>query len=357
MLAVWSFQGVGAARLEALRETVPAREWFSTDVRDLAAHLDLRDADRVAFEACPSLEQRAEKVHVMMTCSRQRVCFRGEPEYPARLASIANAPPLLFFYGPGATASVREVVAIVGTRKTQGEWLAVAKRLAAGCSEQGLAVVSGMAEGVDSAAHLGTLSARGVTWAFVAQGLDELDAGQKVIGRKLLRGGGTIFTIYPPGHRPTQGQFVQRNRLISGSAGATVMVRGKKDSGARHTTQAAFEQGRAVLAVPTAPFDTLGGLERELFEQGARVCYGPTDVLAALGLTTTRTHFVAVERGVVSEQTQQIFAQLPVGLFDMEAAVQAVPSEETGTIAAALMELELAGWVVQKTGRRYEKRE
>ncbi len=357
VLALWSFRGVGAIRLEKLASVVPRDEWLSTKPYVLAHHLRLKEDERAELSRWSSLDQRADEVLAKMETSNQHVCFLGEPAYPPLLVNTPDPPPLLFHEGPGATTSVRAVVSIVGTRSTNADWIALATALAADCSRQGLLVASGAAEGIDTAAHLGAVRVRGLSWAFIAQGLDEMDPNQGRVRDQILPFGGTIFTEYPPGHRPTRGQFVHRNRLIAGCAAATVMVRGADDSGAGYTTDSAFSLGRPVLTVPPGPFDRQGNLAKKLLKQGARACYDVSDVLEVLGLTPSRTQLVVAKRGEITDESRAVFERLPTGLFDMEEAVAALPLESSGTISAALMELELAGWVVQKTGRRYEKRE
>jgi len=354
-VAMWSFRGVGAKGFRTLEQLVPRAEWFDHSLRDLAGLLGLNEAHLEEMVRCESLERKADQLVEHLRKEGIRVCFRGEPRYPPLLGELEGSPPLLFYQGPGATAQARGVVAIVGTRKTSHEWLKVARTLAADCCAQGLVVASGAAEGIDTAAHSGALSKRGVTWAFVASGLDELDEAPRQIVDQILPGGGSVFTEYPPGTRAEKGLFVQRNRLISGSAGAMVMVRGAEDSGARHTAAAASKQGRRVLACPTMPLDRLGGLERVLLRAGARPCFDVGDVLASLGLVKMRVQRPLANRQPISDDARLVFDALPVGLFDMESAVAALPAQETGAIAAALMELELAGWVLQRTGRRYEK--
>lgn len=357
VLALWSFRGVGAIRLEKLASLIPRSEWLATKPSLLAQHLSLKEDELAELSGWSSLDARADAVLTTMKGSNQRLCFLGDPAYPPLLAQTPDAPPLLFHDGPGATASVRGVVSIVGTRSTNPDWLNLAGALAADCSSQGLLVASGAAEGIDSAAHLGAVGMRGLSWAFIAQGLDEMDSNQKLVADRILPLGGTVFTEYPPGHRPTKGQFVHRNRLIAGCAAATVMVRGADKSGAHYTTDTAFTLGRPVLTVPPGPFDRQGNLAKVLLKKGARACYDVSDVLEALGLIRTRTQLVVAQRGEITDESRSVFARLPTGLFEMEEAVAALPDQSSGAISAALMELELAGWVVQKTGRRYEKRE
>lgn len=358
VLAMWSFQGVGAIGLDTLEALVPKRQWLTLPLRELVALADLKADVRERVLACGSLEARADRFETRLKQTGQRVCFEGDREYPSRLAGVRGAPPLLFYKGPGAVARPRAHVAIVGTRHPDKDWEKWTVGLSRTCAEQGLVVASGGAEGIDTAAHLGALRGKGVTWAFVASGLEEIDAAPRAIVGPVLAAGGTVFSEYPPDVRANAGLFVQRNRLISGSADAIVLVRGKEDSGARHTAEAARRQQRALLAVPGNPRETGAELCRDFLRIGALPCFDVSDVLTAVGLVEmTAVPEELEERGPVSDDSRAVFEALPRGIFDMELAVAAVPQKSSGAVAAALMELELASWLVTRSGRRYEKRE
>lgn len=359
MLALWSCEGVGAQAFERLMRLVPIAQWLSTPWRELVAMLDVSSSTREQLLAGLTLEARLAKLEKRLAEGRQKVCFKGDPQYPAALVGVRSAPPLLFYAGPGAVDQMRGRVAIVGTRKTDGDWLAWTRRFGMTCAQQSLVVVSGAAEGIDTNAHKGALDGRGLTWAFVASGLDQIDPTPKEIVTELYRRGGTVFSEYPPGVRAHKGLFVQRNRLISGSAQVVVCVRGEADSGARHTAAAAVTQGRALLAVPGDPLRPSGGeLSQQLLREGAKPCFDVSDVLAAMGLIVMPVPEIMVpEKGEVSDEARAVFDALPPGLFDMEKAIAAVPAHSSGAVSAAMMELEISGWLVPRSGRRYEKRE
>jgi DNA protecting protein DprA len=358
VLGVWSFQGVGPKALARLSGRIPRREWFSAPWPELVARLELKAEAAEGLLRYRSLEERVVELEQRLAGARQGVCFQGDPQYPARLAEVDTAPPLLFYRGPGAVAQTRGRVAIVGTRHTTKEWLSWTARFSRSCAQQSLVVASGAAEGVDTAAHTGALWGRGITWAFVASGLDQIDPTPKEIVDRLLAAGGTVFSENPPGTRAIEGLFVRRNRLISGCADVVVVVRGAEDSGARHTAKFASAQGRPLLAVPGLPDEPGGELCRTLLRQRARVCFDVSDVLAQLRLVTMPVAAPApVVRGDVSPEASAVFSSLPQGLFDIEQAIAAVAEVSSGAVSAALMELEIAGWLTSRSGRRYEKRE
>lgn len=359
VLALWSCEGVGPQAFDRVKRKVPVGQWLSKPWPELVAMLDVASSTKEQLLAGLTLEARLEQLEASMAKRRQRVCFKGDPQYPAALVGVRSAPPLLFYAGPGAVDQMRGRVAIVGTRKTDSDWLAWTRQFAKTCAQQSLVVVSGAAEGIDTNAHKGALEGRGLTWAFVASGLDQIDATPKEIATELYRRGGTVFSEYPPTVRANKGLFVQRNRLISGSAQVVVCVRGEADSGARHTAEAAVKQGRALLAVPGDPLRPKGGqLSQQLLREGARPCFDVSDVLAAMRLIEMPVPEIMVaEKGDVSDEARAVFEALPPGLFDMEKAIAAVPAHSSGAVSAAMMELEISGWLVSRSGRRYEKRE
>ncbi len=357
LVALWSFQGVGPKSVAVLAQRVPMAEWFSLPLQQLAVLMDANEPVAAALRECGSLERRAELLWHRLKDDRQRVCFRGEAAYPPLLVDTPTAPPLLFYRGQGARGSSRGQVAIVGTRRTTKEVLDFTRAFSRDCVDQGLLIASGAAEGVDTAAHEGALTGQGETWAFVASGLDQIDAAPLNIVRRLLTRGGTVFSEYPPGARANEGLFVQRNRLISGAAAVTVVVRGGEQSGARHTAEFAKKQGRRVMAVPAAPGTVGAELCQALLQQGAQVAFDATDVVRALALSalpvSTMRQAAAEE---VSATARQLYERMPSGPCDADEVFATSPERSSGALAAALLELELAAWVVVGTGRRYEKR-
>jgi DNA processing protein len=279
----------------------------------------------------------------------------GDREYPAGLVGLPSAPPVLFFRGPGAVEPLRGQVAIVGTRTTTQEWQDWTTALAEACAHEGLVVVSGGAEGIDSAAHAGAIGAGGVTWGFAASALDQLDDPPRRV-RDSLNARSTLFTSQPPGGRAEKGLFIQRNRFISGAAKVVVVVRGKDDSGARHTAQFAQEQKRALLVVPPSPVEPDAELCRTLLRAGAGPCFEVSDVVRALSLDPQTQAQQPVMKLPIDARSLALWRRLPAGPFSMEQALEALPELGSGEVTPMLIELELAGWVVPRTGRRYEKR-
>nr|WP_243695694.1 DNA-processing protein DprA [Rhodovulum adriaticum] len=203
----------------------------------------------------------------------------GAPGYPAALMDLSDAPPFLWALGRLDLAT-RPMVALVGARNASSLGTRMARRLAEGLTGAGFVIVSGLARGIDRAAHLAALE--GGTIAVQAGGIDipypaENTGLFRDIGEKGLR-----LSEHPPGLHPQARHFPQRNRIISGLARAVVVVEAAARSGSLITAKTALDQGREVLAVPGHPFDARAAGCNMLIRDGAVLVRGPDDVAEAL---------------------------------------------------------------------------
>jgi len=207
----------------------------------------------------------------------------GDPRYPARLAAIHDPPPFLWVVGK-LEALTLPAVAIVGSRAGSPYALEVATRLGSDLARRGVAVVSGLARGVDSAAHRGALEGSGTTIAVLGSGVDVIYPPEHAELAKNICDCGALLSEFPPGTPPLAGHFPQRNRLISGLSLAVVVVEAAEKSGSLITAGFALEQGREVLAVPG---NILGGRNRgahALLRDGAKIVESADDILEEIRL-------------------------------------------------------------------------
>lgn len=201
----------------------------------------------------------------------------AEPEYPALLAELADAPPLLYYRGQlrGQT----EVLAVVGARQATAYGKSAARTLAGEAAKKGIVVVSGLARGIDAAAHRGALESGGVTWAFQGCGLDYVyPAENKSLAEEILVKG-ALISEFVPGTPPRAENFPVRNRLISGCARGILVAEAAEKSGALITVDFALEQGREVYAVPGPIFSKMSRGTHHLLRQGAKIAEGIEDIL------------------------------------------------------------------------------
>ncbi len=268
-----------------------------------------------------------------------------DASYPASLMAITDPPPALWASGNLASLTSR-AVAIVGSRAGSPYALAVAERLAGDLASRGVTVVSGLARGVDSAAHRGAVAAGGPTVAVLGCGADVIyPAEHRTLARDIERDGAIVSEL-APGTPPKKQFFPLRNRIISGLARAVVIVEAGETSGSLITARCALEQGRDVLAVPG---NVLAGRNRgghALIRDGAKIVEAADDILEELGLPSAGA-------GRPGGPEDPVLAGLPAGEpCDLDAI-----AERTGLLPARLLprlfELELAGLIRRAGGGRF----
>lgn len=359
-VALWSLPGLGGVTLEALRQQVgDLGALLEVPVARWTARVPLKPATLDALGAVPTLAAIADALERRLAATRQELVFPGDRAWPSRLDDAPGMPPCLFKRGPGAASGPRRRAAIVGTRHPLSGALEGVLDFARALSRAGVGIVSGAAIGVDQAAHRGALAADGETWAFLGSALDQIDAAQRRICHDIVAHGGTVWSQFPPGARSNEGTFVQRNAVISAAADAVVVARAPNDSGARHTARAALAQGRPLLCMPGSPWDADCALSNQLLREGvATAAWGPAEVLRAVGLEGAEAPVSParpLDLGELGEAARRVYEALAQGPLDLDALVAGAPGLGSGQVAAAVLELELSGAVVQKTGRRYER--
>ena len=212
-----------------------------------------------------------------------RVVLLGDDWYPARLREIANPPALLYVRGSMAGEARR--VAVVGSRNTDDPGLEIARTLGDAFARAGVAVVSGGARGIDTAAHEGALWGSGATVAVLGCGIDVSYPPENAeLFDRIARGAGAVVSEFPPGTQPLPNNFPRRNRTIAGLSDAVVVVRAALQSGALITANHAAQAGREIFAVPGDPGNPMAAGPNELLRaRAARAVTGAIDVIEKLG--------------------------------------------------------------------------
>ncbi len=264
----------------------------------------------------------------------------ASPAYPERLRRLPDAPALLLVRGTPALLLVR-AVAIVGARAPTELGRATARRFAFDLARSGLAVVSGLARGIDAAAHEGALAAGGATLAFQACGPDLVyPAAHRALAERIA-GQGAVLTEFLPGTPPLAAYFPLRNRLISALAEAVIVVEARERSGSLVTARCAADQGIDVWAVP-GPLDAPTSLgPNRLIQQGARLLLDAADVLHELGVVRPEPPPSPAQSpaGPLARAILRALRTRALTRDDLAHELARSPSE----LAAALLELELAG--------------
>jgi DNA processing protein len=337
------------ARERACRE--PLLAWLALQRRYALSPLKLPEALRhVSVAPGPSAAvpplrgAEAERSLALLARHAVQAVPIASPAYPERLRRLPDAPVLLLVVGTPALLLVR-AVAIVGARAPTAYGLVTARRLAFELARAGLAVVSGLARGIDAAAHEGALEAGGATIAFQACGPERVYPAQHHALAGRIRARGALVTEFPVGTPPLAAYFPLRNRLISGLAEAVIVVEARERSGSLVTARCAAEQGVEVWAVP-GPLDapTSAGPNR-LIQQGAGLLLESADVLRGLGIDGPRPPQDA-QPGARPEPplARAIVRALRHSPLPRDALAVTLASSPAA-LAAALLELELAGRV------------
>ncbi len=235
------------------------------------------------YEICPLGVVQAEAKQGRALGARLLV--HGAAGYPAALTDLPDAPPVLWALGDLALLD-RPSVAMVGARNASSLGLRMARRLGQGLSEAGFTVVSGLARGIDAAAHEAALEGEGRTIAVMAGGIDVIYPPENAALAARIAALGCRISEHPPGLVPQARHFPLRNRIVAGLGRAVVVVEAAARSGSLITAKAALDYGREVMAVPGHPFDARASGCNMLIRDGALLVRGPADVAEALGAPT-----------------------------------------------------------------------
>lgn len=279
----------------------------------------------------------------------------GDPRYPARLREIAHAPLVLFCHGDPAVLA-RPQLGIVGARAATPQGLETAQAFAAELTRCGLVVTSGLALGIDGAAHRGALAAGGPTVALCATGLDRVYPARHRELAHAIAGNGVLVSEFPIGTPPLADHFPRRNRLISGLALGVLVIEAARRSGSLITARLALEQGREVFAMPGSIHSPVSRGPHALIRQGAKLTESVADILEEiaphLGLAVkARPRGDAPKLDATQQSVLDALGFDPTP-FDRLVERLALPVDVLG---GALLALELAGCIASAPGGAYQR--
>lgn len=297
------------------------------------------------------------------------VLVRPGSDYPAQLRPLADSPPALTVRGDASLLD-RPAVAIVGARNASANGCAFARRLARELAAAGLVIVSGLARGIDSAAHEGALAAEGATVAVIATGVDIAYPPENAALMDRIVALGAVVSERPLGATARAKDFPRRNRVIAGLALGVVVVEAAPASGSLITARLALDYGREVMAVPGSPQDPRHRGTNQLLRDGAHLVEGAADVLAILAplrasrepppprsrsLPKARPSRPAAVPSAPSARAEPLAERLAAVLGPAPLAVDELIREcdaPAPDVQAALLELELAGRIDRQPGNR-----
>ncbi len=352
-MALAGLPGIRPARLRSVVAALgPERAW--TSVRAGTVDPDLVVGARDPRAVLRRWADAATRIVPSETWAAHRragvgVALLGSPAFPAVLEADDDPPAVLFWRGdPDHLAGAR--AAIVGTRDASRYGVDVAHGLGRDLADAGVAVVSGLALGIDGAAHAGVLAAQGAPpIGVVGSGLDRIYPRDHGGLWRAVAGRGLLLSEYPLGSAPAPWRFPARNRIIASLADVVVVVESHVTGGAMGTAMEADRRGRTVLGVPgpvTASSST--GTNQLLFD-GRGPARDAADVLLALGLQTGSRRRARERRSTPKGDAADVLAAMPWHAVGMEHLVLAT-GLETGTVALALDDLAADGWISRRGG-------
>jgi len=349
---------VGPVRLRKLLEV------FQEPQQVLAAKRDqLRKVEEIGNDVADQISSWESIVDLAAELKRIRefgaaVITQESPSYPKPLREI-HAPPIVLYVWGELQDRDHHAIGIIGARRTTHYGMESAKKLAYQIAYAGLTVISGLARGIDTAAHQGAVAAKGRTIAVIGSGLSKLYPPEnQALAEKIRNGNGAIVSEFSMEIEPDRQTFPMRNRIISGASHGVLVVEAGLNSGALITASQALEQGRSVYAVPghiNAP-SAMGS--NRLIQQGAKLVMSASDILDDLQilLPETKPSPEAAARPLppLSDDEQRVFdaidsSETPI---DRIAAKSDLPS---ATVSSTLLRLELKHLVKQLPGKYFVK--
>lgn len=357
-LALRAAEGVGPVLFRRLLER------FETPAAVLAADNSQLSAVRgvtqtvCASIAGPDCRRFAERELRQLEGSGIRLISFLDSGYPKQLFEIGDPPPLLYLRGE--IPDWEPAVAVVGSRKASIAGRNAAEKLSAGLAERGVLVVSGLARGIDTAAHRGAVAGGGKTVAVLGSGVDSPYPSENLKLAEQIVSSGCLISEFPLGTLPLAEHFPRRNRIISGLSRGVLVVEAEEKSGSLITARYALDQGREVMAVPGPINASASRGPNRLIKEGAALVDCVDDILIATGLAD---HAVADPSGPdTSGMTKKQFSLTPVEaavyelvargavhIDELTAALELTPGE----VSAMVLSLELKGAVIQLPGSYY----
>ena len=354
MAVPWTERQRWAARLNV--DTPPLRAW------DLLEALGPEGLSKLAGVEWGPFDVDAEERRAAALGAR--LIVRGDPEYPDLLASIHDPP--LVLYVQGALNLEDTPVAIVGTRVPTPYGRRMARRLALGVSQRGLTVVSGLARGIDTEAHLGALEAKGRTWAVLGTGLGRMYPPENAaLARRIVAEGGAVISERPLDGPPVREAFPRRNRIVAGLSWSVTVVEGRHKSGSLITAKDALNMGRPVLGVPCPAESVLSEAPHWMLRHGGTLAETADDIvnelpdghlLAARDLSLTLPLTPSAGLLAPTAEEAKMMALLGSDALSLDELVQ-LSGLDTTRISSIMFGLELKNRVSSVPGQRYAQKE
>ncbi len=326
---------------------------FASSYSTLAAAVGPKLAS--ALLADPDSEQ-VERALAWASDDNHHLLTLGDADYPQTLLTTADPPPLLYLMGRRELMNT-PALAVVGSRSATPQGLANAEQFAKSFSDAGICIVSGLALGIDAAAHRGALAGASSTIAVIGTGADIVYPARNRDLAHAIAKTGAIVSIYPLGTPAIGANFPRRNRIISGLAKGVLVVEAALQSGSLITARLASEQGREVFAIPGSIHSPHAKGCHRLIKQGAKLVESAEDVLEELGsisVTPNPAQAIAPAESPQNPEQQLLLQHLGYEICDIDSLCQQ-SGLTPGRVSAMLLQLELEGSVASLPGGRYQR--
>ena len=331
---------------------------YGNAVDALEALPDLGSGGKRTYRAAPV--DRIEREVDAVRKAGAKYLFHDQPDYPPLLAQLDSAPPIVTYRGD-ATFAAKPCVAMVGARNASAAAIKLAREFAAELSSEGFTIVSGLARGIDGAAHEGALSSsNGGTVGVIASGIDIAYPPQHEALQERIACEGLLIAEQRPGTEPKGSHFPSRNRIIAGLAAGTLVVEAAPKSGSLITARLAGEAGREVMAIPGSPLDARSQGCNHLIREGAVLVQSPEEVVELLsGFDgNPRSTFREVSDGydyepeeLAEAEPADIGALLTTAPVAMDELIRQ-SGDSAAAVHMALLELEIGGQLQRHAGGR-----
>lgn len=303
-------------------------------------------------------QSHRDKMHDMLVTMKKLsigILAMNDAGYPDSLRNI-QSPPALLFYRGSLDCLMGKCIAVVGSRKASPQGMNVTRKICRELSEAGVTIISGLAMGIDAAAHEGCLDGGSPTAAVLGCGLDvDYPVDNLSLRESIVERGGVLLSEYPPGFHANKHVFQVRNRIISGLGKALLMMESRIQSGSMLTVHHALDQGKEVFAYPGIPGSEWAEGAHQLLREGANYFTSAQDILEDLGWEADAPRPTAQqikELPAMSDDQRKVFALLTQGelSFDQLAAQTGMP---TPSLTIALTMLQMTGLVKALPGKCY----
>ncbi len=350
--------GLGSVRIRALLEFFGSAELVLAAPREMISrvpHVGPKLATAIAnWRQCTQVEAELE-------CAQRagvKITTFLEDDYPDALRRMSDPPVVLYSLGAWTQDDATRAVAVVGTRVATPYGLSCARSVCRDLADRaGCCIISGLARGIDTAAHHGALAAQGRTIAVLGGGLAQLFPPENhELVQKIIQGHGAVVSEFPMNMRPSRNSFPQRNRIVAAWSAATLVVEAGERSGALHTAGLAAEYGKTVFAIPGQIGSAASMGCHRLIRDGVILCTGAADLIADMGWDGSRQRtlplFAEPSRSPVEDESP-ILAAIAAGHCTLDALCTAL-GLSAGELTPQLMRLQIQRRIIPLPGGVFE---